>query len=377
MLDRISAEPNPQDNAEKDNHESVDAQESGHPPSPNDHADLSDEPLLQVNHFLPSDQDTAHLAMVNRRLHSLFKVEIGKKTANDAARCAIHPTEENVEILTALLKAWPALLLHSVRVKNRHDMEIQGTVYQIALHEGDNELIDDVIQPAFQRLHHGLEMMEAQRKKWLSDGWVEAEEKKFKSACVAIEQLFTVFRSASNANDVTELPQYPYTITINHQGAKKALEVCKESIAALYQPTVKITIGRDPIIRLLEQVNDRFEENYNALGEYDSPRNNAIIREVYGYCQRFAPINYMQAFAMGVYNIVENKEKLVRSFEYRMWPGNFILPLDSDPQSRLGYEHFADEWAWLRGRLPDLQNFLSVKNSSCSTIVRYATLGKE
>src|SRR5579872_2680474 len=120
--------------------------------------------LWRINRYL-SGKDTAHLARVNTQFYNLFQPEIGKKEAKDAAECAIYPTKENVETLKALLKGCPALLLHPMIVKNRHGMVIEGTVYQIALHEGDNELIDDVIKPAFEKLNinKGLDTMEAQR----------------------------------------------------------------------------------------------------------------------------------------------------------------------------------------------------------------------
>src|SRR3990167_10322736 len=116
---------------------------------------LPDEILLMINDRLPSVKDTAHLASVNLYFHRLFQPAIGKKEAEDAAECAIYPTKENVEKLQALLEACPALLLHKVTVKNRHGMPIKGTIYQIALHEGDDELISDAIIPAFMGLHHG------------------------------------------------------------------------------------------------------------------------------------------------------------------------------------------------------------------------------
>lgn len=285
---------------------------------------------------------TVHLSRVNRPFYGLFQPEIGKHEAKETAECAIYPTQENVEQLKIWLKECPSLVLHPVIVKNRHGMVIKGTIYQIALHEGDNELIDDVIKPAFERLPNVLETMEAQRKTWLPDGWMETEEKTCENACKAIDDVFTAFNKASDPDDVTELQQHPFTITINNQEANQALDVFREAIATLYQATGKaIESGRDPIIRLIERVIDRCKENYDALGGYNTPRNNALMRAVYGYCQRFAPINFMQAFAMGIYHIVENKEKLIRSFEYRNWKGHYILPLDSDPIFRLGYEYFA------------------------------------
>lgn len=369
MQDRPSTELNTQDKMKI-----IDEQKEGSQNSVQLTDDFPDELLLMINDRLPSVKDKAHLASVNLGFHSLFQPEIGNKEANEAAEYAILPTKKNVETLKALLKACPPLLLHPVTVKNRHGMVIKGTICQIALHEGDKELIDDVIKPAFERLHKGLETMEAQRKDWFPEGWQEAEEKVCASACDAIDKVFTAFKNASNPNDVTELPQYPYTITINNQAVNEALDAFRKAIDRLYKATDKvIESGRDPVIRLVERVIDRYKKNFKALGSYDTPRNNALIRAVYGYCQRSAPINFMQAFAQGIYYIVENNEKLNRTFEYRNWAGHFVLPLDSDPQDRLGYEHFAEagrrgvwRWGWVAGGVA-ITNFLSIKNCSSST----------
>src|SRR3990167_6503225 len=351
MLSRPSIEPNQQDKMEiTDEH-----QKNGSQQHSVQLTDLPDEILLMINDRLPSVKDTAHLASVSFYFHRLFQPEIEKKEAEDAAKCAIYPTKENVEKLKASLKACPALLLHKVTVKNRHNMPIKGTVYQIALHEGDDELISDVIKRAFMKLDHGLEAMETQRQAWLPEGWMEAEERACVRALIAIDHVFTAFKNASNPNDVTELQQRPFTITINHQGAKETLEAFRKAIDLLYKPTDKvIESGRDPIIRLLERVTNRYGENYEALGEYNTPRNNVLMRAVFGYCQRFAPINFMQAFAQVIFDILENNKKLTRSFEYSNWKNNFILPFDSNLQFRLGYEFFGDDGqasyvsAWLR-----------------------------
>jgi hypothetical protein len=216
--------------------------------------------LWEVNRFLPG-KNTARLASVCRQLHSLFQPEIGEKEAQEAAEYAIYPVEKdennidvkNVTKLKTLLKGCPALLLHPVTIKNRHGMPIKGTVYQIALHECDNELIDDVIKPAFEKFHHGLDTMEAQRKAWLANGWMEAEKRAYASAMTVIDNVFTAFKNVSNPNDVTELQQPPYTITINNQAVNKALDAFRKAIDALYKPTDKvIESGRDPIIRLIE-----------------------------------------------------------------------------------------------------------------------------
>lgn len=314
--------------------------------------DLPTDELYLINSYLPG-KTTARMALSTKWCHGLFQAEVGKEEAKEAAEYAINPTKENVENLKALLVACPALLLHPMTVKNRHDQKIKGTIYQIALHEGDEELIDKVIKPPFEKLDNGAARMEEQHKAWLCHDWLEAEDKACANALAAIDNVFAAFINASHPNDVTELRQYPYTITIHDKNACKALAAARSAIDALYQPTDEvITSGRDPIIRVIEYFNDQYIKNYDALGGDNRPRNNALMRSLYGYFQRFAPINFMQAFAQGIYYIVNDKQPLIRSFEYSNWPGRTILPLDSDPLFRLGNEYYAcvfgADWSWAR-----------------------------
>lgn len=326
---------------------------------------LPPEILMMINDHLPSKDKVQ--ACANRFLHSLFQPEIGKPEAKEAAEYAIDPIKKNVEKFETLLKECPALLSHPMTVTNRHGQVIKGTVHHLALHEGDDELID-VMKPAFARLQEGSKTMEAQRQAWLCEGWMEAEEKACASACEAIDKVFIAFNNASDPNDVTELPQYPFTITINHQGANEALETFRKAIDALYTPTNEVIIsGRDPSIRLLERVITQYVENYSAFGEYNTPRNNAMMRQVFAYVLRYAPVNFMQAFAQGFFDVAMKKEKLTRSLEYSEWPEHFILPVDSDPLLRLGYEYFTSgviAVAFDAGCVMDgtIKKFLSDKN---------------
>ncbi len=92
-----------------------------------------------------------------------------------------------------------------------------------------------------------------------------------------------------------------------------------------------------------------------------------------------SPFNFMQAFVMGIYYFVEDKEKLIRSFEYRNGKDHFILPLDSDPLDRLGYEYFGagaipgGGRGLLRGVGGCLQKFFSIKNTRYTNPVLCAT----
>src|SRR5580693_7078887 len=90
-----------------------------HNPITLDH--LPNDILLLINHDHLAGRETTGLIR-NNRLHSLFQRKVGEKEAKIAAEYAINPTLENVLKLKDLLKACPALLLHSIIVKNRHGM---------------------------------------------------------------------------------------------------------------------------------------------------------------------------------------------------------------------------------------------------------------
>ena len=320
---------------------------------------LPDLVLGKISDYLPR-KDAGRFVRIarNNRILTFFQPQIRKEKAKEAAEYVINPTKENIEKLTALLHTCPALLLYSATVENRHHMPIRGTAYQIALHESDNELIDDVIEPAFKRLNDGLKTMKVQRQAWLPEDWLEAETIACIDALAAIDQVFATFKTASRPDDVTQANTRLWPITIHNQEANLVLETFRKTIDTLYQVTDKeITGGRDPIVRLLEYFIDQYNENYQTLDGDNSPRNNALMRLCYGYLQRYAPINFMQAFAMGIYYIVEGKKTLTRSLEYNACEDHFILPLDSDVTDRLGFDHYAS------GQRNMSTNFQMVKNS--------------
>lgn len=61
-------------------------------------------------------------------------------------------------------------------------------------------------------------------------------------------------------------------------------------------------------------------------------------RQIIGFIQRFLPANLAQAFAQGIYYIVEDKETLNRSFNFRHDPGHSFFPL-SDSVTGLGFNY--------------------------------------
>jgi hypothetical protein len=98
-----------------------------------------------------------------------------------------------------------------------------------------------------------------------------------------------------------------------------------------------------------------YRQNYDVMGGYDSRRNRLIRIEVIGYQQRLCPAFTLQCYAFGVYDLVYEGKKLSRSFEFRNDRGVLILPLDSNPNSRLGFDYFCGVpgfWRRARGGWP-------------------------
>jgi hypothetical protein len=116
-------------------------------------------------------------------------------------------------------------------------------------------------------------------------------------------------------------------------------------LKAIYQfrnylePRGVISIGKQFNVGLLEEAFKLYDRKYELFGNrWDSAKNMLFWQKVIGYIQRFLPASYAQAFAQGIYYIVENGEKLKRSLEFRHDKNIFFFPLDSDPHSRLGFD---------------------------------------
>jgi hypothetical protein len=98
-----------------------------------------------------------------------------------------------------------------------------------------------------------------------------------------------------------------------------------------------------------------YDTNYDNFGgsrnddKYNSAKNIVSWRKVIGYIERFVPACLAQALHQGVYNIIDLREKLERPAEFRYDRPNKLLPLDSNPSCRSGYDWAGRGGAWGRG----------------------------
>jgi hypothetical protein len=116
-------------------------------------------------------------------------------------------------------------------------------------------------------------------------------------------------------------------------------------LKAIYQfrnylePRGVINIGKQFNTGLLGEAYKLYDEKFLHFGSSHSAKNMLFRKKVIGYIQRFSPASYAQAFAQGIYYIVENGEKLKRSLKFRYDKKNILFfPLDSDPRFRLGHD---------------------------------------
>jgi hypothetical protein len=80
------------------------------------------------------------------------------------------------------------------------------------------------------------------------------------------------------------------------------------------------------------------EARYNARGGFDSSKNNLLLRKVIGYIERFVSACDGYTLAQGPYYIVEENEKLKRTFEFPYDRSKKFYPLDLEAGSRLGID---------------------------------------
>jgi hypothetical protein len=101
-----------------------------------------------------------------------------------------------------------------------------------------------------------------------------------------------------------------------------------------------IKTGKHFNIQLLVEAFKLYEEKFDLLGGYNSPRNNLFWRKVIGTIERYLPACYAQAFCQSIKSIVCGN-KLNRSLKFKYSPTVIFYPLDSNPEFRLGVDYAA------------------------------------
>jgi hypothetical protein len=260
------------------------------------------------------------------------------------------PTNYNIGKLKAMITVNPALLLEKCQVQTHakdlagNAVVVEGTLFELA-DRADDEGMLSMIQPYMQA--HYPEELQACKEKLLAEEKDEAtrQEKDLQ----ALQTIISAISKASNRTCELML-NHETEITADDKEAQKlltALNAFRDYLAPKKDPQtneiIPIKTGKHFNMQVLIEAFRLYDENYDAFGGWDSHKNNLCWRKLIGYMQRFLPACYAQAFAQGIYYIVEDGEKLRRTFDFRLGGGSYF-PLDGDPSFRLGY-NYAAGWA--------------------------------
>jgi hypothetical protein len=221
-----------------------------------------------------------------------------------------------------MLNDFPELLRLPTTVIDYSGRTIQNaTVFEAALGAGDAAMAQ-MIRPYFSNLEDGDALRAAQYAQQFPNG-VEQE------ADYDFAGLVQVISSSSPEDVVAQLHHQ------NRDSDLCAAMTGPEGFRARFKPGIVITghhFNAQNLIRAFEV----YAEQYDG---WRDEQQYLFWRQVIGFIQRLLPAVDAQAFAQGLYYIVEKKEKPRRSFEFSHDKGVNILPLP-DPRggSGLGFD---------------------------------------
>ena len=292
----------------------------------------------------------------------VLEVEL-KRQAKELCQAVVYGNYDKVK---EMLDKNPRLVFYKARVqdysfyeeeeekdekgnKKRIYRESEGTALQLALGAEDisrdahpDEGIADLIKSYFVKAYHNNEaaaqaeitkQFQEQYPEKAFPEYYEADEKKREEILkskntnnpdlIAVEEIVQAI-SDSKAINETDLNQ------------DKILQAAFKQFRKHFKPKDVIVSGKQFNMQMLIRAFELYDQKFDKMGgKWDSAKNMYFWQKVIGYIQRFLPACYASAFCQGLYDVVDENEKLVRSL--RFYDGAAYYPLDSVPASRLGY----------------------------------------
>lgn len=247
----------------------------------------------------------------------------------------------------AMLKNNPALILEKGRVTDYSGRTIEGTALQMALGAEDvgiqenEECMVEMIERYLKKLPNGEAIILEQQAAQFPKDYKAEEEKRNAEDIAALNKVIKVISAAKNDEKLEET-------------CKDALEEFRKYLQSKTKEV--ITTGKHFNVQMLVEAFNLYDKNYESFGKdfagdcWDSPKNILCWRKVIGYIQRYLPACYAQAFAQGLYYILDKKEPLRRSLEFRSDKGIFFFPIDPNLLTGLGYDYASwGGWGAMRG----------------------------
>jgi|GEM_PF-6490295 len=244
--------------------------------------------------------------------------------ANDVVYAALCGDED---LARRMIAANPNYLLQRGSTTDFSNRKYDNlTPFQAALITGD-DVMAEMMKPFFLHLPNGEAEMQRQFAKIFRNG-IEAHIASQKQNAFNFDAIFNAINTAS----ATEI-----TAALNLEGAR-----FDETDEARAKPNEALNLT-EKLNRFREQFTLKshsekifnphhflnvFEAYVNKFG-WNNPdwhKLDLFWRQVIGFVQRFLPANYAQAFAYSLHDIVENKHRCPRSFNFRYDPAYSFHP---------------------------------------------------
>lgn len=289
----------------------------------------------------------ARLAATLKNHHRIFredkKGELRKRAVQQLLQYIVAPKRKDApEALNkaeAMIKANLDLLLETGRIEtyakdlNGNPVIVEGTAFQLALAAEDDAMAKMIAK--YLDEHYPGEKQKQYRAQFPNE--IKEEKAEDFSKTPDGKALNTIINAITNAsvracelvlNDEENIPA-------DDKEAQELLTALN-AFRAHVTPKDVIKTGKHFNMSLLIEAFKLYDQNHDAFGGWDSHKNNLCWQKLIGYMQRFLSACYAQAFSQGIYYIIEDGEKLRRSFDFRFSRGSYF-PLDPNPNFRLGY----------------------------------------
>lgn len=260
--------------------------------------------------------------------------------------------EGNEALANKIIRCRPELLLDaSATVTDLSGKEIKNlTPLQAAICAGDTDMVQMIKEVLQQKLQIGITLsfnpeLEIQRQiaTIYPNGDINAIEaaqiataQAFKTSM--LEGIFTVINAATAELVKNEID------TPGQNNPDSQLNIALHTFRAQFATTVNSEQIFNPfyLLKAFEFYDEQFD-NFRVNPDDIWSRRSIFWCQIIGYIQRHLPACLLQAFAQGIYDIRENKEKLNRDFNFRYGEGS--MRAFAGDLNNLGYK-----WAVARGQ---------------------------
>src|SRR3990167_8454581 len=309
-----------------------------------------------------NDRDLAALSQTCRFFRDLTSEQRKQRQVNELIRRVVCGEEKEAK---AMLESAPTLLLGTGRAFDYSRRTVQATPFQATLCAGDVEMCQMMMTIAKQ---HNMEgELQAQFEAIFPNG-VESLAEQQQQNTFDFDPIVAAITNASDADHQAALNKEN-----NGSALCQALDAFREQFAGLSRE--ETVFNPTHLLTAFERYDQEFDQWWN-FGQRD-----LFWRQVVGYVQCFLPACYAQAFAQGIYYIVEQNEVLKRNFTFRFNSFTTYLPC-FDGRSGLGFDFVSlvgtlgDDASWRglrrhegeKGAGAPFQNYVSKKYQALAEI---------